>query len=40
MVLDGEVSQLNGAIYRDDRKPLARWFTGSSATREQKPNTC
>ena len=27
VVLDGEVSQLNGAIYHDDRKPLARWFT-------------
>jgi len=27
VVLDGEVLQLNGAIYHDDRKPLARWFT-------------
>ena len=27
MVLDGEVLQLNGTIYHDDRKPLARWFT-------------
>ena len=27
VVLDGEVLQLSGAIYHDDRKPLARWFT-------------
>lgn len=27
VVLDGKVLQLNGAIYHDDRKPLARWFT-------------
>lgn len=27
VVLDGEVLQLRGAIFHDDRKPLARWFT-------------
>ena len=27
MVLDGEVLPLNGVIYHDDRKPLARWLT-------------
>ncbi len=26
VVLDGQVLQLHGAIYHDDRKPLARWF--------------
>jgi glycosyltransferase involved in cell wall biosynthesis len=27
VVLDGEVLPLDGVIYHDDRKPLARWFT-------------
>jgi glycosyltransferase involved in cell wall biosynthesis len=27
VVLDGEVLSLDGVIYHDDRKPLARWFT-------------
>ena len=27
VVLDGEVLPLNGVIYHDDRKPLARWLT-------------
>jgi len=27
VVVDGEVLALDGVIYHDDRKPLARWFT-------------
>jgi glycosyltransferase involved in cell wall biosynthesis len=27
VVLEGQISRLNGVIYHDDRKPLARWMT-------------
>jgi glycosyltransferase involved in cell wall biosynthesis len=27
VVLDGQILRLNGVIYHDDRKPLARWMT-------------
>jgi glycosyltransferase involved in cell wall biosynthesis len=38
VVVEGEVVPLNGVIYHDDRKPLARWLTSQQSYAREQAN--